>query len=165
MKKILLISLALAEIVSVSAAPQLPPVSFSTNDPIGAANQSISYSGECKNGKYEMRISMPEKRVEFFLGDARKLTDVTKTRFGQTFVTSPLAGTFTFACSGNTLYATFWGIDIPTSGPPKSVTYRFALQFDGSVDEDWGIRDIDQSQVVRMLTGQYIHRSLSDHQR
>jgi hypothetical protein len=162
MKTIFLLT-ALVATASAESLAQLPPpiTIIATGHPVAAKGQTIAYSGECNNEKYEMRISRETDKVQFFLRQGKQVVDVSNSNFGQTFLTMPLAGVFAFTCVKDVLQANFWGVEIPVSGPSRSIVYLFELGFDGTIVNDQGMKETDQSSVINVLTREY-YRNRSD---
>lgn len=119
--------------------------------PQSAQEQTSAFAGQCDSRKFELHLDRHRGRVSFLLAGARQPLDVSSTAFGTTFLHSPVAGSFLFTCLGDSLRVNFWGVEFQESEKIRPVNYLFSIKFDGTIEEDRGLREEDPRSIRASL--------------
>lgn len=120
-----------------------------------ATDAAISYTGACKEGTYELRLSHQRDQVHLNLDAGAIVTlNLSDAPFGKTFVHEPLVGTFVFACLRDELQVAFYGFDV-REGQAKPVSYGFTVGFKGDIRADHGLK----GEQLDVVAGHYIAKA------
>lgn len=133
-------SLALCTALASQAQTQTVTI-VTGGHPQGASDVAVVHHAKCAATSYELHIAKAGKQMLFVAdGGSRKVTDISATRFGTTFLQRPLLGSFGFSC-GSGLNLTFRGVELRAGRPPQVVSYSVTIQNDGTIVDAIGLHD------------------------